>query len=281
MDDSYEQFQQIIFDTFAMAGKQKPSEGVVFQWRQSLKAWTNDEISFALNAHFESDRYLPWPADVNRILNNMDGRPCAEEAWAIAVGAADEYNSVCWTQEIADAWSHCVGCYEPRNTNPARMAFNKYYPRLVEQVRKAQIPVKWSVSLGHDQEIRQQVLEHGIERGLLDASHTRHLLVAPVTDAGREVAGLLGFVGNQSSDDSTDEGDESVTDKSVAHEQVLKIKAALGGRKDRIGKADKLEAARLARDKSVALNLVESANGQNGQHSPKTSHLPSQMAVNG
>jgi hypothetical protein len=116
-----------------------------------------------------------------------DGRPGAEEAWAVL--PFDEATSVVWTKEMSDAFWVAQPLIDAGEKIPARMAFKEAYLRLVAEAREHREPVKWTVSLGHDQAGRQPILAAAVEKGRIAASHARKLI--PNFDADDSVTPLL------------------------------------------------------------------------------------------
>lgn len=108
-----------------------------------------------------------------------DGRPGAEEAWAML--PKDEASSVVWTTEMCAAWGVALPLVEEGDTVAGRMAFLERYRALVMQARDAGTPVCWTPSLGHDSHGRESVLLDAAEKGRLTAQHVAGLL--PYRDA--------------------------------------------------------------------------------------------------
>ncbi len=119
-----------------------------------------------------------------------DGRPGAEEAWAKI--PRDEYASVVWTEEMANAFFIALPLLNEGDQIAARMAFKEAYLRLVEQSKRDGVAAKWHASLGHDQLGRKAVLVDAVQRGLLSAEQVAGLL--PHSDDGIGIAACL--IGN-------------------------------------------------------------------------------------
>ena len=75
------------------------------------------------------------------------------------------------------------------------MAFISAYERLVTQARTEASPVSWSVSLGFDPVRRIAAIESAVRMKLIPqkqgAQYLAELRIAPITDDGRAIAGLL------------------------------------------------------------------------------------------
>ena len=72
-----------------------------------------------------------------------DGRPGADEAWAIALEALDEACSVVWCGEIQQAFAIARPVLVAGDKIGARMAFRNAYDRLVRDARVQRKPERW------------------------------------------------------------------------------------------------------------------------------------------
>ncbi|MEN5117478.1 hypothetical protein ABE488_09115 [Luteimonas sp. TWI662] len=142
-----------------------------------------------------------------------DGHPAPNEAWALALRAADERKTVVWTTEISSAWAACRPLVDAGDRIAARMAFLEVYTRLLKDARAARRMGVCAVSLGHDPADRTAVLQQAVERGQLAheqvAEHLQLAAPAPAFDA---VALLAGRV----------EPSPNATDRARAHLERLR-----------------------------------------------------------
>lgn len=162
---------------------------------QDLAEYPASMISGALQAcRRELVGRLTLAAILQRIQAN-DGRPAANEAWAIARQSYDEAETVLMTPEIRQAAAAAAPVAAARDWVGARMAFISAYERLVADARKNPATVTWSVSLGHSQERRTMAITEAVRLGRLPATEGQALLaqhsIEPITPDGRAVAGLL------------------------------------------------------------------------------------------
>lgn len=93
-----------------------------------------------------------------------DGHLAADEAWAIAIQAIDENETVVWTQEIAEAWGAARLIVAGGDEVGARMAFRSAYERRLTESRANGRRPKWFPSLGHDPAKRAPALETAADR---------------------------------------------------------------------------------------------------------------------
>lgn len=125
-----------------------------------------------------------------------DGRPGAEEAWAML--PKSEGASVVWTAEMATAFGVACPLFDTDEV-AARMAFKEAYGKAVSEARNAGVPTKWTPSLGHDVWGRESVLRTAVERGRLTAEHASrllpHLKESPEFRALMEAQKAIGKIG--------------------------------------------------------------------------------------
>lgn len=120
-----------------------------------------------------------------------DGRPGAEEAWAMI--PKSEYETAIWTEEMSEAMSVANGLLEDGDSVAARMAFKEGYSRLCQVARDRGEPVRWSVSLGWDKSGRESVLAKAVELGRLTEDQVRIYLpsfIAPTSALTVQIAAL-------------------------------------------------------------------------------------------
>lgn len=104
---------------------------------------------------------------LSEIIDRLPGaHPGVEEAWAMMqVAMRNEQATIVWTDEMREAY----GVVAPLADDPiaARMAFKEKYQALVGEARAAGTLVRWTVSLGHDPNQRQAVIEAAVAAGRL------------------------------------------------------------------------------------------------------------------
>jgi hypothetical protein len=167
------QFVEMLTDTLASYAKPLPEGALLAAWWRDLELFPLRIVAMAFSEYrAENGEFPPVPAGIAKRCKLMDGRPGAEEAWAIALTSRDEADTVVWTTETAEAFAICSPIF-PDEVG-ARMAFKEAYNRLVAAARLAGKPSAWSVSLGWDVQKREAVIER---------AHVAGLLAAPVVHA--------------------------------------------------------------------------------------------------
>jgi hypothetical protein len=199
-------------------------------------------------------------ADILQRVQSSDGRPGKDEAWAIAMTTNDEFETVVLTDEIQLALAAAKPVLDAGDKVGARMAFISAYERLIAQARDDAKPVNWHVSVGFDANRRTAAITKAVqmqripqERGRL---YLADLSVAPVTDDGRALAGLItGDVVRPT---------PAVREKLQAVKaSMLEMRAATAERKDEM----RIEAANeLADRRALLLKQVEDLESGRASH---------------
>jgi len=167
----------------------KPNAMVVMA--QDLAAYPVHQIEAALTrVRREVNGRFTLAAVMDR-LSADDGRPGADEAWASALIADDEAETVVWTEEMAQAFFVAQPLLHAGDKVGARMAFRSAYERIVSEARASAIQVKWQASIGHDKDRRAEAITRAVTAGLLSYEATKHYLPAPETQEVAAIAGLL------------------------------------------------------------------------------------------
>lgn len=160
----------------------------------ALRDYELRDIEHALTLHVrdpERGQYPPKPADVIARMRpdpKADGRPGAEEAWAMM--PRDEETTAVITVEMATAMGPALALLAEGDAVAARMAFREVYQREVEASRQAGRPVHWSVSPGRDAARRESVVREAVQRGRLSRAqavqYLPHLDDTPLDPNGRK-----------------------------------------------------------------------------------------------
>lgn len=140
-----------------------------------------EDLAAALDRHMADSvrgRFFPRPAEL--LLSAEDGgRPSGDEAWSVVLEARDEFESVCWTAETAEAAGVARPILDAGDKVGARMAFLSAYGRLVSKAVARGEPVAWSLSLGQDPARRADAVAKAVDQGKIAADKVRHLLPQP------------------------------------------------------------------------------------------------------
>lgn len=124
-----------------------------------------------------------------------DGHPAPNEAWAVAIQAADERNTVVWTTLTQQAWNTALSLVQAGDKIAARQAFLETYTRLVKDARAARLPASYSPSLGFDLTSRNAALTDAVSKGLLAHDQVSdHLQLTAAAPAFNPMALLAGKV---------------------------------------------------------------------------------------
>ncbi|EMV5749958.1 hypothetical protein [Yersinia enterocolitica] len=166
------EFAEVMKATLAIYGKDASKAVLDLYWnallpydidtvRQAFSNWLTDP---------DQGRFAPKPADIIRNIQHIAGKPdwlSANEAWALALPAQDEANTVIWTNEIAQAWNIAQPIMQEGDKVGARMAFIAAYERLTKAAQGTGRTPEWSVSEGWDKERVKGAVEQAVTTGLL------------------------------------------------------------------------------------------------------------------
>jgi hypothetical protein len=146
---------------------------------EDLESYPREVLAKALlRVRTEHVGKLTPKAIIDRIDESM-GRPAANEAWSVAMGAMDERNTVVWTNEMAQAWSVAQPIAQARDMVGARMAFISAYERLVRTAREDRRLPEVSVSIGWDAGLRTKAIEQAVSLGYLPQDQAAEHLPLP------------------------------------------------------------------------------------------------------
>lgn len=203
-----------------------PTSEVRMVWFKLLAPFSIDDVARGFTAHMRdpsSGKFQPKPAHIIERIQAMaadDGRPGAEQAWALASRASDERNTVVWTQEMAQAWQVCLPVMRMGGEVGARMAFKETYSALVDDARQARVKPEWVVSEGFDQSLRHAAVLQAETLGLLPQGSA--LRLAPPDLADGSMTKLL-----TTSVERSEQNGTPIEDPEVIREKVAQLKAML------------------------------------------------------
>ena len=164
------------------------SESALEVFEADLAEYSDGQILAALTRCRRELRGRLTVADVIDRMASVGGHPSANEAWALVLAAADESETVVWTEQVAEAAGIAQPVIDAGDEVGARMAFRDAYERIVAAHGDAP---RWFPSLGHDPEKRAGAIERAVRAGLMTQQHASGLLPAPITASGAFIAGLL------------------------------------------------------------------------------------------
>ncbi len=122
-------------------------------------------------------------------LADCDGRPGADEAWAMIAGAlADEAETVVWTEEMAEASQAAGELMAAGDKVGARMAFRGAYERAVKLARENGHKPRWCVSAGTDKQRHAAAVKNAAACGKLAANVALAALPMGATEERQEIA---------------------------------------------------------------------------------------------
>lgn len=186
-EDDFERFCELLDDVAELRQLKVLGVRAKALFFQAVRRYPLALVEKAIQAHLidaDEGKYktMIQPAHIVAQIEGAaanDGRPDADEAWAIAMRADDEAITVVWTDEISAALNAARPVLANGDKVGARMAFKSAYERLTTKARKELRPVRWIASLGHDVGQREDALQQAVAMGQLPAPHVAALLPPP------------------------------------------------------------------------------------------------------
>lgn len=187
-------FSDMLSDVASLYGK-SISTTQASMWFRAMSGYTIEQVQAAFDAHTKNStrgRFMPTPADLIGEIEEScanDGRPTPAEAWAIALQADDERNTVVWTAECAAAW-WAVGSslMQAKDRFNASKGFIETYAKMVKDARGRGEKVAWSVTVGTDVVLRQRSLETAYRQNQLSLDVIKLHLPGQLPKAGQVLA---------------------------------------------------------------------------------------------
>jgi hypothetical protein len=160
-------------------------------WWGALQPYSIEQVRGGFNTFVRNpkNQFSVTPAHIIEAIEQAspDGRPGADEAWALY--PHDESGSAVITDEIAEAMQAAAPLLEMGDRIGARMAFKGSYERIVARNKAAGIPVRWFPSLGTDHACRDMAISQAVKAGRLSHDHAKSLLPAP--DGAKDMEQML------------------------------------------------------------------------------------------
>lgn len=186
-DSEFQRFGDVVNGVMDVYGRERSPTAVALWWKV-LQRYTLAEVESALAQHMRVSRFAPTPADVTALISDRDGRPGADEAWAMI--PRSEAESVIWTEEMAHAYGVAGPLLQHGDPIAARKAFLEAYEGAVTKARLSGIAVKITPSWGADEASRASAVRQAVDRGLLTPAKAQSFLAA-LPNYAEEVAATI------------------------------------------------------------------------------------------
>jgi hypothetical protein len=171
-------FLAVIGGLLELYGQQASTTKVNIYW-STLGQYPINSLKAAANAWVRKSQFMPKPADLIKLMGGASNHLSPDEAWAIAILASDETNTIVWTGEMAKAWAQAEIVYRHGDKIGARRTFIDTYERLVDESMMYGRASEVFVSLGRDKEKRTDAINHAVFTGLLTQERAKHYLPKP------------------------------------------------------------------------------------------------------
>ncbi|MGC9200235.1 MAG: hypothetical protein ACP5E5_15225 [Acidobacteriaceae bacterium] len=165
-------------------------------WWVALHEFPFDAVEVAAMETLRTSRFAPKPADLyTRIVDRLKGLWFSpEEAWAHAIKAADESETIVWTTEAARAYEDVKHLVDKKDLVAARSAFLKAYQRYVEDAVEERRSPAFVISLGYDKERRRAAICRARAKKYISEEHANRYLAelgSEITEEGAMIAGFI------------------------------------------------------------------------------------------
>lgn len=177
-NDDFDQFVVVLGTACETYDRPAITAAALVMWWEALRDYPLDEVKRAMLSHIRESKFMPRPADLVEQIGSHEGRPSADEAWAMV--PRDEESSTVWNNEIAQAWGRCADVMADRVA--ARMAFRAAYERIVREAKRDGIAPRWYATLGMDKGQHEHVLRQGVLAGHITEEYAQGMLPAPAID---------------------------------------------------------------------------------------------------
>lgn len=121
-----------------------------------------------------------------------DGHLSPNVAWALAINAADERNTVVWTDEVRESWAVCLPLMLNGDKIAARQAFLEDYGKRLKDAKSERSMANYTPSLGQDVTQRDKALKDAIERGMMTSERASLYLSHDSENAAFNPVALIG-----------------------------------------------------------------------------------------
>lgn len=177
LEEKEQVLRTLVATAEVMGGEMKPTTALVMA--QDLDEYPFHEVMTALNrVRKEATGKLTLKAIIDMLSPGRDWLS-ANEAWSLALPAADERNTVVWTREARDAFNIALPLLEEGDKIGARMAFIAAYDRNVSIAKAAGGAPSVEVSEGWDKQLRAVAVDQAVNRGLLPPPRKEDALALP------------------------------------------------------------------------------------------------------
>jgi len=152
---------------------------VVMMMAKDLECYPKEVLAAALARVRSEHTGRLTPKSIIERIDAVTGRPGANEAWATALTALDERNTVVWTGEMMQAWEAARPVARAGDLIGARMTFIGAYERLCRAARDQRRMPEITVSEGWDTALRAGAVEKAVSLGYVPADSALALAYVP------------------------------------------------------------------------------------------------------
>ena len=157
---------------FELIGGVNLSEQAMDSIIDTLDIFPPKKVRSAIAKCYREVRGRLYPADIVSRIMMDDGRPSADEAWAMLPRSESE--SVVWSDEMAEAYGVVTSIIYTDQFS-ARKSFVAAYQRIVDKNRDYGIAPHWTPSLGTYEPGRNQAIIDAVYKHRLSPAYARSI----------------------------------------------------------------------------------------------------------
>jgi len=188
IDSDFDQFQDAWLTAHELSvSNQQPSVNAVNKAFDLLMQYPLQAVQKAIDVHGKRSKFPPTPADIVSLLETNHKHLSADEAWALC--PKTEFETVVWTDEMAEAYGSCYDLLAEGDKIGARMAFKGAYERLVNVAELKGKRPQWRISIGSDKTMIESAVRHAVSLGRINPQQAQKYL--PHSQDGGVIGKLL------------------------------------------------------------------------------------------
>jgi predicted ester cyclase len=165
----------------------KLSEAAIVLFLVDLSVYSENQLLDAFKRCRLELKHFPTISDIKDRIN--DGHLSPNEAWAMI--PLNENDSVCWTQEMKEAYFTARPIILSGDFIAARVTFLEKYKNLIFEARANNKKAKYELSLGLDKNKRQEVVCEAIKQGCISPEKAKLLLPDLSQEETKQILGNI------------------------------------------------------------------------------------------
>lgn len=151
--------------------KNMPKEAIMLMLND-LNMYSEEQLLDSLKKCRSELKFFPSIAEIKERVN--DGHLSPNEAWAMCPKSEDD--SVCWSEEMRDAYFSVHSIVRNGDLIAARVGFIEKYKELIRDSRSNMTQIKFELSIGNDKSLRETSIQRAVFLGCITTEKAKQLL---------------------------------------------------------------------------------------------------------